>query len=121
MRMCRDAIEAVVDAGRAERQESQGGGSRRRQGRPTGGTIHAILAALQPDAGLCSDEQGHRTAGIVLHRQDAAHIPTLAEPRCFAFKVAWRASRACSLRTCGRPVPPAHQPSHRAAERVDAS
>jgi hypothetical protein len=39
-----------------------------------GGTIQAILADLKPEAVYFTDDQGQRTAFIVLHMQDASQI-----------------------------------------------
>ena len=50
-----------------------------------GETIQAILADLKPEAVYFTDEHGQRTAFIVLHLQDAAHIPAMAEPWFLAF------------------------------------
>ena len=50
-----------------------------------GGMIQAILADLKPEAVYFTDDHGQRTAFIVLHMQDASHIPAMAEPWFLAF------------------------------------
>ena len=50
-----------------------------------GSTIQSILADVKPEAAYFGDNNGQRTAFIVLDMQDASHIPAIAEPWFLAF------------------------------------
>ena len=50
-----------------------------------GATIQAILADLKPEAAYFTDDDGQRTAFIIVEMQDASQIPAFAEPWFLAF------------------------------------
>ena len=50
-----------------------------------GTTIQAILAEVQPEAVYFVDDNGQRTALLVLDMQDASQIPAIVEPWLLAF------------------------------------
>ena len=50
-----------------------------------GATIQSILADLKPDAAYFTDDNGQRTAFIILEMRDASQIPALVEPWFLAF------------------------------------
>lgn len=50
-----------------------------------GTTIQEILAELKPEAVYFADDNGQRTAFIILQMQDASQIPAIAEPWLLAF------------------------------------
>jgi hypothetical protein len=45
-----------------------------------GSTIQSILADLKPQAAYFTDDNGQRTAYLILDMQDASQIPAIAEP-----------------------------------------
>jgi hypothetical protein len=50
-----------------------------------GATMQAILEDLQPEAAYFTDDNGKRTAFLVLVMDDASEIPAIAEPWFLAF------------------------------------
>ena len=50
-----------------------------------GTTIQSILTDLKPEAAYFSDDNGQRTGFLFLDMQDAAQIPSIAEPWFLAF------------------------------------
>jgi hypothetical protein len=55
-------------------------GNRAAKAGKLGATIQAILADLKPEAAYFTDNNGQRTAFLVVDMQDAAQIPAIAEP-----------------------------------------
>ena len=45
-----------------------------------GTTIQSILADLKPEAAYFMDDNGQRTAFVILQMEDASQIPAIAEP-----------------------------------------
>jgi hypothetical protein len=50
-----------------------------------GETIQSILRDLKPEAAYFTDDNGQRTAFIILEMRDASEIPAIAEPWFLAF------------------------------------
>ncbi len=45
-----------------------------------GSTVESILEDLKPEAAYFVAEQGHRSAFLVVHMDDASQLPAIAEP-----------------------------------------
>lgn len=50
-----------------------------------GTTIQSILEELKPEAAYFTDDNGQRTAFLIVDMQDASQIPAVAEPWFLAF------------------------------------
>jgi hypothetical protein len=56
-----------------------------------GSTIQSILEELKPEAAYFGDDEGERTAFLVVNLADASELPRVAEPWFLAFNARVRA------------------------------